>query len=77
MGKGSAEAIAALTGFVKNLYDMIQGGDNDAIEVRVAIMPQLRKFFGCVWENAKCRNPTRVEGMCWPQIFIGWQQLSV
>jgi len=32
MGKGSAEAIAALTGFVKNLYDMIQGGDNDAIE---------------------------------------------
>lgn len=49
MGKGSAEAIAALTGFVKNLYDMIQGGDNDAIEVRVAIMPQLRKFFGAVF----------------------------
>ena len=46
MAKGGAEAIAALTGFVKNLYDMIQGGDSEAIEVRLSSMSRLRKFFG-------------------------------
>ena len=46
MAKGGGEAIAALTGFVKNLYDMIQGGDSEAIEVRLSSMSRLRKFFG-------------------------------
>ena len=56
MAKGSAEAIAALTGFVKNLYDMIQGGDNEAIEVSVQrpasrsiACHRRRNFFGAVF----------------------------